>query len=88
MLLLGSFESFPEESTLARGNQRCPVNLTQVFVILLPTLVAIVAPAFNIFCELLGLEILVVVVEFKVRDQCRMRMVIFFLFLDLSPRLE
>ena len=47
-----------------------------------------VAPAFNIFCELLGLEILVVVVEFKVRDQCRMRMVIFLLFLDLSPRLE
>ena len=47
-----------------------------------------VAPAFNIFCELLGLEILVVEVEFKVGDQWWMRMVVFLLFLDLSPRLE
>jgi hypothetical protein len=54
----------------------------------LPALVALVTPAFDVFCELLGLEILVVEVEFKVSDQWRMRMVVFLLFLDLSPRLE
>jgi hypothetical protein len=87
-LLLGAFESFPEESTLARGDQGRPVDLTQVLVIFLSALVAKVAPALEVFCELLGLEILVVEVEFKVRDQWRMRMVVFLLFLDLSPRLE
>ena len=87
-LLLGAFESFPEESTLARGDQGSPVDLTQVLVIFLPALVALVTPAFDVFCELLGLEILVVEVEFKVSDQWRMRMVVFLLFLDLSPRLE
>ena len=87
-LLLGAFESFPKESTLARGDQGRPVDLTQVLVIFLSALVAKVAPALEVFCELLGLEILVVEVEFKVRDQWRMRMVVFLLFLDLSPRLE
>jgi hypothetical protein len=51
-------------------------------------LVTKVAPAFDIFSELLGLEILVVEVEFKVSDKWRMRMVVFLLFLDLSSRLE
>ena len=73
---------------MARGDQGSPVDLTQVLVIFVSALVAKVAPALDIFCELLGLEILVVEVEFKVRDQWRMRMVVFLLFLDLSPRLE
>ena len=73
---------------MARGDQGSPVDLTQVLVIFLPALVALVTPAFDVFCELLGLEILVVEVEFKVSDQWRMRMVVFLLFLDLSPRLE
>ena len=73
---------------MARGDQGRPVDLTQVLVIFLSTLVAYVAPAFDVFYELIGLEILVVEVEFKVRNQWQMRMVVFLLFLDLSPRLE